>query len=50
MIEGVRYEEWEVDDPAGASPAQIAQILEDLAGRVRALAARLAPDLDLPGA
>ncbi len=48
VLPGVRYEDWQVGDPALASPAGVAAICDDLDGRVRALLADLLPDLALP--
>jgi arsenate reductase (thioredoxin) len=40
---GKRYEDWEVEDPAGRSVEEVRRIRDDLAGRVRALIAAVAP-------
>jgi arsenate reductase (thioredoxin) len=43
VFPGKRYEDWAVDDPAGRDLAEVRRIRDDIAGRVRALAASLAP-------
>ncbi|PFG18568.1 metalloregulator ArsR/SmtB family transcription factor [Serinibacter salmoneus] len=48
IVPGVRYEDWQVGDPALASEAGVAAIAEDLDNRVRALLEDLTPDLALP--
>lgn len=48
ILPGVRYEDWQVGDPALASPAGVTAIRADLNTRVRALLTDLLPDLDLP--
>jgi arsenate reductase (thioredoxin) len=40
---GKRYEDWEVEDPAGRSVDEVRRIRDDLAGRVRALISAIAP-------
>ncbi len=40
---GKRYEDWEVDDPAGRSADEVRRIRDDLAVRVRALIGAIAP-------
>jgi arsenate reductase (thioredoxin) len=40
---GKRYEDWQVEDPAGKSVDEVRGIRDELAGRVRALIASLAP-------
>src|SRR5262252_767335 len=40
---GKRYEDWEVDDPAGKSAEEVRRIRDDLAARVKALYAALVP-------
>ena len=40
---GKRYEDWQVEDPAGKSVDEVRRIRDELAGRVRALIASLAP-------
>jgi len=40
---GRRYEDWEVEDPAGRSVEEVRRIRDDLAGRVRALVTTLLP-------
>jgi arsenate reductase len=40
---GKRYEDWDVEDPAGKSVDEVRRIRDDIAGRVEALAARIAP-------
>jgi arsenate reductase len=40
---GKRYEDWEVDDPAGQSPAAIRRIRDDIDARVRRLVESLVP-------
>jgi len=39
---GKRYEDWEVDDPAGKSVEEVRLIRDDLAARVRTLLASIA--------
>ena len=39
-----RYEDWEVDDPAGQSLATVREIRDQISERVRALLAEMAPD------
>jgi arsenate reductase (thioredoxin) len=41
---GKRYEDWEVDDPAGADLDGVRRIRDDIAGRVRRLLAEVAPE------
>lgn len=48
IIPGVRYEDWQVGDPALASPEGVAAIRDDIDTHVRQLLADLLPDLDLP--
>ncbi|MCH1883507.1 metalloregulator ArsR/SmtB family transcription factor [Agrococcus sp. ARC_14] len=43
IIPGVRYEDWQVGDPALASPAGVRAIRDDLARRVEHLLAELSP-------
>lgn len=45
---GKRYEDWQVGDPALASEAGVAAIVDDIDGRVRELLRQLLPDLSLP--
>jgi arsenate reductase (thioredoxin) len=40
---GKRYEDWELDDPAGKSVEEVRRIRDDLAVRVQALVATIAP-------
>ena len=40
---GKRYEDWEVEDPAGKSVEEVRRIRDDLAARVRTLIAAIAP-------
>jgi arsenate reductase (thioredoxin) len=40
---GKRYEDWEVDDPAGRSVDEVRRIRDDLVGRVRTLIGALTP-------
>jgi arsenate reductase (thioredoxin) len=40
---GKRYEDWEVEDPAGRSVEEVRRIRDDIAARVRALIAAIAP-------
>jgi arsenate reductase len=40
---GKRYEDWELDDPAGKSVDEVRRIRDDLAVRVQALVATIAP-------
>jgi arsenate reductase len=41
LFPGVRYEDWEVDDPAGLAPAAVRPIRAELRGRVEDLLRRL---------
>jgi len=43
-----RYEDWELDDPAGQDPATVRRIVADIDVRVRRLLRGLLLDLDLP--
>ncbi|WP_283234647.1 arsenate reductase ArsC [Candidatus Protofrankia californiensis] len=47
-LPGKRYEDWPIDDPAGADAATVARIRDDIDQRVRGLLASLLPDLTLP--
>ena len=40
---GKRYEDWPVDDPAGAGLDEVRRIRDDIAARVRRLLAELVP-------
>jgi arsenate reductase (thioredoxin) len=40
---GKRYEDWKVEDPAGKSVDEVRRIRDDLAARVQALVAAIAP-------
>jgi arsenate reductase len=40
---GKRYEDWEVEDPAGRSVEEVRRIRDDLAARVQNLIASLVP-------
>jgi arsenate reductase len=40
---GKRYEDWEVEDPAGRSVEEVRRIRDDIAARVRAMIAAIAP-------
>ena len=42
-IPGKRYVDWELDDPAGRPPEDVRRIRDDIAARVDALLAELAP-------
>ena len=44
---GKRYEDWALDDPAGADLAGVRRIRDEIAGRVRRLLDELAPDQPL---
>ncbi|UFU04697.1 metalloregulator ArsR/SmtB family transcription factor [Ruania suaedae] len=48
VIPGVRYEDWQVGDPALASAAGVAAIQTEIDSRVRELLATLVPDLTIP--
>ncbi|WP_313555110.1 metalloregulator ArsR/SmtB family transcription factor [Miniimonas arenae] len=48
VIPGVRYEDWQVGDPALASPEGVAAIRDDIDVHVRGLLATLLPDLPMP--
>lgn len=50
VLPGKRYEDWQVGDPALASPAGVAAIRADIDLRVRGLLRDLLPDLELPDA
>ena len=41
---GKRYEDWEIDDPAGLPVEQVHPIVDEIDRRVQALLAQLAPD------
>lgn len=43
---GKRYEDWELDDPAGADLDGVRRIRDDIAGRVRTLLAEVAPEVE----
>jgi arsenate reductase len=43
IFPGKRYEDWEVDDPAGKSVEEVRRIRDDIAARVQALIAAVAP-------
>ena len=45
---GKRYEDWEVEDPAGQDPATVRRIVADVDVRVRQLLGELAPLHQLP--
>jgi arsenate reductase (thioredoxin) len=40
---GKRYEDWEIEDPAGKDLETVRRIRDDIAGRVRALLQQLSP-------
>jgi len=40
---GKRYEDWDLEDPAGAGPAGVRRIRDEIAGRVDRLLGELAP-------
>jgi arsenate reductase (thioredoxin) len=47
---GKRYLDWELDDPAGRSVAEVRRIRDDIDGRVRGLLLELVPGIELaPG-
>ena len=46
VIPGKRYEDWEVDDPAGRSLDDVRPIRDDIEQRVRGLLSRLGVDVD----
>jgi protein-tyrosine-phosphatase len=48
LYAGARYEDWELDDPAGQDPVTVRRIVADIDLRVRRLLAELLPDLALP--
>ena len=50
VVPGVRYLDWQVGDPALASPEGVAAIRADIDARVRELVSNLVPDLRLPPA
>ena len=41
LFPGVRYVDWEVEDPAGVDLEEIRRIRDDIGGRVRSLMAEL---------
>jgi protein-tyrosine-phosphatase len=41
LVPGRHYEDWPVDDPAGAAPEQVARIVDDITARVNALVDQL---------
>ena len=41
---GKRYEDWELEDPAGKDLARVREIRDQISERVRALVAEVAPD------
>ena len=43
IFPGKRYEDWEVEDPAGKSVEEVRRIRDDIADRVRALIGAIAP-------
>ena len=47
-VPGVRYVDWPVAGPGGQTPEMVRAVVADIDGRVRALLADLAPDLELP--
>jgi arsenate reductase len=48
VLPGRRYEDWPIDDPAGASAEQVAAIRDEIDSRLRVLLAQVLPDLALP--
>src|SRR2546423_13505448 len=48
VFPGKRYEDWELDDPAGQGIEVVRPIRDDIHSRVRALVAQLLPDRALP--
>ena len=44
LVPGTEYRDWPVDDPSGQPIAVVRQVRDDIAGRVQALVAELAPD------
>lgn len=45
---GKRYEDWELDDPAGQPISVVRDIRDDIKHRVTELVAQLLPDTDRP--
>ncbi len=43
IFPGKRYEDWELEDPAGKDLATVRRVRDDIAGRVRALLAEILP-------
>lgn len=41
---GKRYEDWELEDPAGKDVETVRKIRDDIEGRVRELVTRLLPE------
>jgi arsenate reductase len=45
---GKRYEDWQVEDPAGQNPDTVRRIVADVDARVRQLLTDVAPERELP--
>ena len=43
---GKRYEDWELEDPAGKDIETVRRIRDEIAGRVRRLLGEIAPEQD----
>ncbi len=48
IFPGKRYEEWELEDPAGQNLESVRVIRDQIEERVRTLLVELVPDIDLP--
>jgi protein-tyrosine-phosphatase len=46
IFPGKRYEDWELDDPAGQGVDAVRPIRDDIRGRIEALIAEIAPEGD----
>jgi len=46
IFPGKRYEDWQLDDPAGQGPETVRRIRDEIRGRVEVLIAELAPSED----
>ena len=44
LVPGTEYRDWPVDDPSGQPIEVVRRVRDDIAGRVQALVAELAPD------
>ncbi|HHX47367.1 MAG TPA: hypothetical protein GX718_08360, partial [Brevibacterium sp.] len=46
IFPGKRYEDWDLDDPAGQNLESVRRIRDDIRGRVEALISDLVPDTE----